>query len=89
MQKYFQEKNAMQEIATNNKLSNGEPMEMPGIFRSDDIYGKTIKEFRQRPDLGGDHVPLIFWLITGFFRYKMAELKRFFTTGLFRVTSSD
>ena len=64
-------------------------MRMPEIFRSDDIYGKTIDEFRQRPDLGGNHVPLVFWLLAGFFRYKMNELKRFFTTGLFRVTSSD
>ena len=44
---------------------------MPETFRSDDIYGKTIDEFRQRPDLGGNHVPLVFWLLAGFFRYKM------------------
>ena len=99
MQKYFQEKNAMQGNISNNKKNRGsqntedeeerkgDPIVMK--IRSDDIYGKKIEEFKQRPDLGGDHVPLIFWLLTGFFRYKMKELNRFFTTGLFRVTSSD
>ena len=34
-------------------------MEMPQTSRSDDIYGKTIDELRQQPDLSGNHVPLI------------------------------
>ena len=48
-----------------------------------------MNEFKQRPELGGQQAPLLFWLLVGFFRHRHYETKRFFTTGLFRVTSSD
>lgn len=56
--------------------------------KTDDIFGKDLEEFRQRPELGddGNHAPLIFWLLAGFFRH---NARRFFTTGVYRVTSSD
>ena len=68
---------------------NGEEKKKIAVRKkTDDIFGKNLDEFRQRPELGddGNHAPLIFWLLAGFFRH---NARRFFTTGVYRVTSSD
>ena len=54
------------------------------VIRSSDIFGKSLKYFRQRPDVK-DQAPLIFWLLAGYFRSNPDNFK---TVGLFRVTSS-
>ena len=55
------------------------------IIRTSDIFGKNLKEFRQRADVS-NAAPLIFWLLAGYFRSKP---EKFNTVGLFRVTSQN
>ena len=55
------------------------------IIRTNDVFGKELKFFRQRPD-APDSAPLIFWLMAGYFRDNPENFK---TKGIFRVTSSD
>ena len=51
-----------------------------------DVFGKELKEFRQRPDCGHDSTPLIFWLLAGYFRKNEENIK---SEGIFRVNGSE
>ena len=51
-----------------------------------DVFGKELKEFRQRPDCGHDSTPLIFWLLAGYFRKNDEHIK---SEGIFRVNGSE
>ena len=57
----------------------------PEIIRTIDVFGKELKEFRQRPDCGHDSTPLIFWLLAGYFRKNEEYIK---TEGIFNVNGS-
>ena len=39
-------------------------------MKTSDIFGKHLAEFAKRDDQDNDDVPLIFWLLAGFFRVK-------------------
>ena len=56
-------------------------------IKTSDVYGKELKEFKQRPELGGDQVPALFYILAGFFRVRPERFKN--TVGVFRVTASD
>ena len=52
------------------------------------MYGKVLKNFERRSGTSEEdnEVPLLFYLLTGYFR---ANQERMQTVGLFRVTASD
>ena len=86
MQRYFREKEQSQnaECAPDSaKVS---------IYQIDhctsDVYGKVLKNFERRSGTGEEdnEVPLLFYLLTGYFR---ANQERMQTVGLFRITASD
>ena len=53
--------------------------------RTDDIFGKDLRQFKRRLELDQDQPPLIFWLLAGYFR---SNTDRFKELELFSVTSS-
>ena len=57
-------------------------------LRTADIFGKNLQQFKKRSDIKSDvnDIPLVFWLLTGYFRFNPEKFK---TEGLFRITSSD
>ena len=51
------------------------------------MYGKCLEEFERRSGVEeADQVPLIFYLLTGYFR---ANKERMQKIGVFRITASD
>ena len=59
------------------------------LATTDDVFGKSLEQFKglsdeERPST--DTTPLIFWLLSGYMRSKIANMQ---TLGIFRVTGSD
>ena len=61
------------------------------LATTDDVFGKSLDQFKgrlsdeqERPS--ADTTPLIFWLLSGYMRSKIANMQ---TLGIFRVTGSD
>lgn len=54
--------------------------------KTSDIFGKTLCQFKQRDGAKESDVPLIFWLVAGYFR---TQEKKMETEGLFRVAAAE
>ena len=54
--------------------------------RTSDVFGKHLRQFKLREGYANESVPLVFWLLAGFFRKNAHYLE---TEGLFRVAAPE
>ena len=54
--------------------------------RTSDVFGKLLKQFKLLEPQNENSVPLVFWLLAGFFRKNSHYLQ---TEGLFRVAAPE
>ena len=76
-------KDSIHSTKLHNLLIKSKEEEEENQSKTSDIFGKQLKQFKTIP---GEKVPLIFWLLAGYFR----KNPRFFETeGLFRVAAPE
>ena len=87
MQRYFREK----EQSANSESTPVSSLQIrinQSAECSSDVYGKVLENFERRSGTGeqDNEVPLLFYLLTGYFRANQERMQKM---GLFRITASD
>ena len=70
-----------------NASARESAFDMPEVEeRTSDVFGKHLRQFKLLNPQENESVPLVFWLLAGFFRKNAHYLE---TEGLFRVAAPE
>ena len=70
-----EEVKGLAQLHGNNFAEGNRRLRKIEIQRTSDVFGRDLQEFRLGPYLKKDDVPLIFWLLAGYFRADTEKFK--------------